>query len=166
MLQAVESTLKEQNTAPTSTGYFAALLALLQQANANDAVNSELATPVVYLLDTVTPFAPQPLLRSKFTQILTLLAPVLLLQEAEPILLRSSIGCLESLLLAQDSSSWELSVSQIGPRRAVAGLLNMALDQRPKVRKRSQDALKKVLRNPPPVPRWIIPPPTCAPRRP
>lgn len=152
MLQAVESTLKEQNTAPTSTGYFAALLALLQQANANDAVNSELATPVVYLLDTVTPFAPQPLLRSKFTQILTLLAPVLLLQEAEPILLRSSIGCLESLLLAQDSSSWELSVSQIGPRRAVAGLLNMALDQRPKVRKRSQDALKKVLRNPPPSP--------------
>lgn len=111
-----------------------------------------MATPVVYLLDVVTPFAPQPLLRSKFTQILTLLAPVLLMQDAEPILLRTSIGCLESLLLAQDSASWELSVSQIGPRRAVAGLLNLALDQRPKVRKRSQDALKKVLKNPPPSP--------------
>ncbi|RSM05807.1 hypothetical protein CEP52_006058 [Fusarium oligoseptatum] len=122
VLQAVESTLKEQNEAPTPTGYFAALLALLQQANANDIVNPELATPAVYLLDVITPYAPQPLLRAKFTQILTLLAPVLLLQDAEPLLLRSSIGCLESLLLAQDAASWELSVSQIGPRRAVAGL--------------------------------------------
>ncbi|KAF4450724.1 putative ribosomal RNA-processing protein 12 [Fusarium austroafricanum] len=152
VLQAVESTLKDQNEAATPTGYFAALLALLQQANANDTVNPELATPVVYLLDVVTPYAPQPLLRSKFTQILTLLAPVLLLQDAEAPLLRSSIGCLESLLLAQDAPSWELSVSQIGPRRAVAGLLNMSVDHRPKVRKRSQDALKKVLRNPPPSP--------------
>ncbi|KAM0511093.1 hypothetical protein ACHAPE_010241 [Trichoderma viride] len=152
VLNAVESTLKEQNTAPTSTGYFAALLALLQQAENNGNINVELATPVVYLLDVVTPFAPQPLLRSKFTQILTLLAPVLLMQDAEPILLRTSIGCLESLLLAQDAASWELSVTQIGPRRAVAGLLNLALDQRPKVRRRSMDALKRVLKNPPPTP--------------
>ncbi|PTB63803.1 NUC173-domain-containing protein [Trichoderma citrinoviride] len=128
VLQAVESTLKEQNTAPTPTGYFAALLALLQQAENNGSVNIELATPVVYLLDV-------------FTQILTLLAPVLLAQDAEPILLRTSIGCLESLLLAQDAASWELSVTQIGPRRA-----------RPKVRRRAQDALKKVLKNPPPTP--------------
>lgn len=152
VLQAVESTLKEQNAAATPTGYFAALLALLQQANKNDIINPELATPVVYLLDIVTPYAPQPLLQAKFTQILTFLAPVLLMQDAEPMLLRSSIGCLESLLIAQDSASWELGVAQIGPRRAVAGLLNMSLDPRPKVRKRSQDALKKVLRNPPPSP--------------
>ena len=144
--------MKEQSTAPTETGYFAALLALLQQANQDGNVNIELATPAVYLLDVVTPYAPQPLLRSKFTQILTLLAPVLLMQEAEPILLRTSIGCLEALLLAQDSASWELSVSQIGPRRAVAGLLNLSLDHRPKVRKRAQDALKRVLKNPPPSP--------------
>ncbi|EFY88170.1 ribosomal RNA-processing protein 12 [Metarhizium acridum CQMa 102] len=152
VLQAVESTIKEQNAAPTPTGYFAALLALLQQAISNGSVNTELATPVVYLLDVVTPYTPQPLLRSKFTQILTLLAPVLLMQDAEAILLRTSIGCLESLLLAQDAPSWELSVSQIGPRRAVAGLLNLSLDHRPKIRKRAQDALKKVLKNPPPSP--------------
>ncbi|PHH74742.1 hypothetical protein CDD80_2865 [Ophiocordyceps camponoti-rufipedis] len=152
ILQAVESTLREQNTAPTPTGYFAALLALLQQANSGDTIDAALAAPAVYLLDVVTPYAPQPLLRSKFTQILTLLAPVLLLQDAEPILLRSSIGCLESLLLAQDGPSWELSVTQIGPRRAVAGLLSLSLDHRPKVRRRAQDALKTVLRNPPPSP--------------
>lgn len=152
VLHAVESTLKEQNTPQSPTGYFAALLALLQQANANGKINIDLTTPVVYLLDVVTPFAPQPLLRTQFTQILTLIAPILLMQDAEPILLRSSIGCLESLLLAQDSSSWELGVAQIGPRRAVAGLLNLSLDPRPKVRKRAQDALKKVLKNPPPSP--------------
>ncbi|TQV91692.1 90S preribosome component RRP12 [Cordyceps javanica] len=152
VLQAVESTLKEQNTAATPTGYFAALLALLQNANSSGTVNTELATPVVYLLDVVTPYAPEALLRSKFTQILTLLAPVLLMQDAEAILLRTSIGCLESLLLAQDAASWELSVSQIGPRRAVAGLLNLALEPRPKIRRRAQDALKRVLRNPPPSP--------------
>ncbi|KAK2938306.1 Armadillo-like helical [Fusarium oxysporum f. sp. vasinfectum] len=136
VLQAVESTLKEQNTAPTPTGYFAALLALLQQANSNDTVNPELATPVVYLLDVVTPYAPQPLLRSKFTQILTLLAP----------------DVSNLFFWPRMPASWELSVSQIGPRRAVAGLLNMSVDHRPKVRKRSQDALKTVLRNPPPSP--------------
>ncbi|KAF4595934.1 Ribosomal RNA-processing protein 12 [Ophiocordyceps camponoti-floridani] len=152
ILQAVESTLREQNTAPTPTGYFAALLALLQQANSGEGIDAALAAPAVYLLDVVTPYAPQPLLRSKFTQILTLLAPVLLLQDAEPILLRSSIGCLESLLLAQDGPSWDLSVSQIGPRRAVAGLLSLSLHHRPKVRRRAQDALKTVLRNPPPSP--------------
>lgn len=144
--------MKDQGTAPTPTGYFAALLSLLQQANQNDTINPELATPVVYLLDVITPFAPQPLLRAKFTQILSLLAPILLLQASEAILIRSSIGCLESLLLAQDSPSWELSVSQIGPRRAVAGLLNLSLDPRPKIRKRSYDALKNVLLSPPPSP--------------
>ncbi|KAF4123760.1 ribosomal RNA-processing protein 12 [Geosmithia morbida] len=124
-----------------------------RQAVNDDTINTELATPVVYLLDVVTPYAPQPLLRSKFTQILSLLAPVLLMTtDAEPILLRSSIGCLESLLVAQDAASWELGVAQISPRRAVAGLLNLSLDGRPKVRRRAQDAVKKVLRNPPPSP--------------
>ncbi|KAM3514559.1 hypothetical protein MY11210_001794 [Beauveria gryllotalpidicola] len=153
VLKAVESTLKEQNTAPTPTGYFAALLALLQNANSSGTVNTELATPAIYLLDVVTPYTPEALLRSKFTTILTLLAPVLLMgDDAEPLLLRTSIGCLESLLLAQDAAAWELSVAQVGPRRAVAGLLNLARAPRPKIRKRAQDALKRVLRNPPPSP--------------
>ncbi|PMB73771.1 Ribosomal RNA-processing protein 12 [Beauveria bassiana] len=153
VLKAVESTLKEQNTAPTPTGYFAALLALLQNANSSGTVNTELAMPAIYLLDVVTPYTPEALLRSKFTTILTLLAPVLLMaDDAEPLLLRTSIGCLESLLLAQDAAAWELSVAQVGPRRAVAGLLNLARTPRPKIRKRAQDALKRVLRNPPPSP--------------
>jgi len=115
-------------------------------------VNKELATSVVYLLDVVTPFTPEPLLRSKFSQILTNIAPALSLPEADAPLLRPSIGCLESLLLAQDASAWELSQTQIGPRRAIAGLLQLAVDHRPKIRKRAQDAVTKVLKNPPPSP--------------
>ncbi|TGO66272.1 hypothetical protein BOTNAR_0064g00090 [Botryotinia narcissicola] len=153
VLSAVEDTLKDQKTEATPTGYFAALLALLRQACPQDGeVNKDLTTSVVYLLDIITPFAPQPLLRSKFTQILTNLGPALILPEADAPLLRPSIGCLESLLLAQDSTAWELEVMAIGPRRAIAGLLNFAVDHRPKIRKRAQEALANILKNPPPSP--------------
>jgi ribosomal RNA-processing protein 12 len=152
VLAAVEDTLKDQKTEPSPTGYFAALLALLRNAVSTSAVNKDLATSVVYLLDVVTPYAPQPLLRSKFSQILTNLAPALTFAEADAPLLRPSIGCLESLLIAQDSAAWELSHTQIGPRRAIAGLLNLAVDHRPKIRKRAQEAITKVLKSPPPSP--------------
>ncbi|KAK3304510.1 NUC173 domain-containing protein [Chaetomium strumarium] len=144
VLEGVESVFKERNTVPTPTAYFAALLSLLD--------NKTLTHPVVYLLDVVTPFAPEPLLRAKFTQILTLLAPVLSQPDADAPLIRSSIGCLEGLLLAQDAAAWEMSAAVVGPRRAVGGLLSFALDPRPKVRKRAQEALRKVLKNPPPSP--------------
>ena len=105
---------------------------------------------MVYLLDVVAPYTPQPLLISKFSQILTSIAPALILPEADAPLLRPSLGCLETLLIAQDTAAWELSQTQIGPRRAMAGLLNLAVDHRPKVRKRAQEAITKVLRSPPP----------------
>lgn len=155
ILEGIESAFKEGNTTATPTAYFAALLSLLD--------NKSLVTPVVYLLDVITPFTPEALLRAKFTQILTLLAPVLSQPDADAPLIKSSIGCLESLLLAQDAAAWEMSVAQIGPRRAVGGLLTIALDPRPKVRKRAQDALRKILKNPPPSPSLDHPAaPMCA----
>ena len=154
VLSAIEDTLKDQKHDFTPTAYFAALLALLTQAisDSKGIINKELATSVVYLLDLVTPSVPAPLLRSKFSQILSSLAPALTHQDAEAPLLRSSMGCLESLLVAQDATAWALPQTQIGPRRAVAGLLALAVDHRPKVRKRAQEALTKVLKNPPPSP--------------
>lgn len=150
----MEDTLKDQKHGSTPTAYFAALLALLSQSisSSKGIINKELATSVVYLLDLVTPYVPQPLLRSKFSQILTNLAPALSHQEAEAPLLRSSIGCLESLLVAQDAAAWALPQTQIGPRRAIAGLLALAVDHRPKVRKRAQEGLIRVLKSPPPSP--------------
>lgn len=154
VLSAVEDTLRDQKYGSTPTAYFAALLALLSQSvsPANGIVNKELATSVVYLLDVVAPYVPVPLLRSKFPQILTSIAPVLTHNDIEAPLIRSSVGCLESLLVAQDNASWGLPQNQISPRRAVAGLLVLALDHRPKVRKRAQEAVTHVLKNPPPSP--------------
>lgn len=54
---------------------------------------------------------------------------------------------LESLLVSQDGASWAIPQRDIGPRRAVAGLLNLGLDARPKVRKCAQEALTTVLRS-------------------
>ncbi|EED15540.1 pre-rRNA processing protein Rrp12, putative [Talaromyces stipitatus ATCC 10500] len=154
VLNAVEDTLRDQKADFSATAYFAALLALLSQAlnTTNGIVNKDLATSVVYLLDITAEEVPAPLLRSKFAQILSNLVPALTLADVEAPLLRPSIGILETLLVAQDANSWALPHTQIGPRRATAGLLNLAVDHRPKVRKRAQDALVKVLKNPPPSP--------------
>ena len=155
VLSAVEDTLKDQKYSATPTAYFSALLALLTQSvsSSNGLVNKDLATSVVYLLDLVSPHVPAPLLRSKFSQILTSLWPVLTHSDSiEAPLVRSSIGCLESLLLAQDNAAWALPQTQVGPRRATAVLVALASDHRPKVRKRSQDAITHVLKNAPPSP--------------
>ncbi|KAL8689660.1 MAG: hypothetical protein Q9218_004722, partial [Villophora microphyllina] len=154
VLSAVEDTLRDENHGQSPTAYFAAILALLAQAifPSNGTINKELTSSVVYLLDLVVPHVPTPLLRSKFPQILTSLAPALTSDDAEAPLLRSSIGSLESLLVAQDAVAWALPQTQIGPRRAVAGLLTLASDQKPKVRKRAQEAITTILKNPPPSP--------------
>ncbi|CAN9447526.1 unnamed protein product [Alternaria sp. RS040] len=153
LLAAIEDTLRQQKSEFTPTAYFAALLSLLgRQITEQGIANKDTATATIYLLDLVTPNVPAPLLRSKFTDILTNLAPALTAQDADAPLIRSSIGCLESLLVVQDARAWELPQTTISPRRAVAGLLQISVDHRPKVRKRAQEALKKVLANPPPSP--------------
>lgn len=154
VLHAVDETLKTQQAEATPTAYFAALLSLLGQSISSDKdlEDKDTAYAVVYLLDLVTSHVPAPLLRSKFPQILGGLAPALTHPEADAPLLRASIGCLESLLVAQDSAAWALPASQLSPRRAMAGLLGLAQSPKPKVRKRAQDALTSILKNPPPSP--------------
>lgn len=166
VLSAVEDTLREQKCDQTPTAYFAALLALLNQSlSPNGILNKELAASVVYLLDLVTSHVPPALLRSKFSQILSALAPTLTHAEIEAPLLRSSIGCLESLLVAQDAAAWDLLPAQVGPRRALAGLLTLAVSPRPKVRKRSRDAIVQVLKSPRLALRSTTRPQICAPRQ-
>nr|POE96480.1 ribosomal rna-processing protein 12 [Quercus suber] len=154
VLSAIDDTLRTQKNEASPTAYFAALLSLLGQyiSNEKGIINKEVAYAVVYLLDLVSSHVPAPLLRSKFPQILASLAPALTHPDAEAPLLRASIGCLESLLVAQDAQAWALPQSQSSPRGAVGGLLVLALDPRPKVRKRAQEALDAVLKHPPPSP--------------
>ena len=139
VLNAIEDTLRTQKSESTPTAYFAALLSLLGQyiSIEKGIVNTEVAYAVIYLLDLVTSHVPAPLLRSKFPHILASLAPALTHPDAEAPLLRASIGCLESLLVAQDAQAWALPQSSSSPRGAVGGLLALAMDQRPKVRKLS-----------------------------
>ncbi|RMZ86683.1 hypothetical protein DV736_g6089, partial [Chaetothyriales sp. CBS 134916] len=153
VLNSIEETLREQQTPLSPTAYFAASLALLKQATAQNAnAGSELAQSIVYLLDLITSHVPAALLRSRLNSILAALSPLISpAQESAP-LLRSTIGCYESLLLAQDSAAWALPQSQIGPRQAMPALLSVAIDPRPKVRKRAQEAVTKVFQNPPPGP--------------
>jgi len=154
VLNAIEDTLRSQKSDTTPTSYFAALLSLLPQyiSAEKGIVNKDVAHAVVYLLDLVTSHVPAPLLRSKFPQILASLAPALTHAEAEAPLLRASIGCLESLLIAQDSQAWAQPQSPNSPRGAVGGLLALAMDHRPKVRKGAQEVLLNVLKQPPPSP--------------
>jgi ribosomal RNA-processing protein 12 len=153
VLNALEDTLRDQKTGFTPTAYFSALLALLgQYISGKQIVNKDVAAAVVYLLDLVTPHVPAPLLRSKFSHILKKLSVILANPESDAPLVKPSIGCLESLLVVQDAPAWALPVTEASPRRAVALILSLASDHRPKVRRRAQDALAKVLKSPPPSP--------------
>ncbi|KAL9050406.1 MAG: hypothetical protein Q9162_006654 [Coniocarpon cinnabarinum] len=150
VLLAVEDTLQGQNSEFTPTAYFAALLSLLgQHISGTGSQNSEVGNAVVYLLDLVTPSVPVPLLKSKFVSILNILGPALSNADVDSALLRASIGTLVSLLVAQDAKAWTLPQNQAGARQALAGLLKLALDPRPKVRKRAQDGIASVLEHRP-----------------
>ncbi|KIX05464.1 uncharacterized protein Z518_06336 [Rhinocladiella mackenziei CBS 650.93] len=154
VLASIEETLREQKAKPTPTAYFAALLALLKESSssAQKRSDNEVFASTVYLLDLVTSYVSTSLLRTQFNTILTLLAPFLSTSTTNASLLRSAIGCLESLLVAQDSAAWNLPQSQTSPRQAVPVLLTLAIDARPKIRKRAQEALTQILKNPPPGP--------------
>ncbi|KAK9434055.1 NUC173 domain-containing protein [Lipomyces doorenjongii] len=158
LLEAVEETLKEQNTELTASAYVIALLSILPEAfTGSELKNQELAAAAVYLLDVVLQHASSALLIGKFTSILSYLTPALSHSDASPALVRSALGCLETILIAQVSSSWLASASENGPRKALSRLLELSLDERPKVRKRAQEAVTTLLSHPPPGPATVHP---------
>ncbi|ODV86204.1 hypothetical protein CANARDRAFT_196973 [[Candida] arabinofermentans NRRL YB-2248] len=147
ILQAIDENLKEQNQNINSVAYFISFLTLLDQCCINDEIKDlNMATCSVYFLDLIAPYTPKTLLKSKFSEILTKLAPTLTNSESNAPLLRSSIGILETLLLVQDMSAWINSNNyKISPKRGLTGLLELSLDPRPKVRKRAQESVNKIL---------------------
>jgi ribosomal RNA-processing protein 12 len=151
-LNSIEETLNSQKIPATPAAYFAAALAILKQGASNNNAENEVVTSATYLLDLITSNVAASLLRSQFNTIVGLLAPHLSSSQNNAPLARSVIGCLETLLIAQDAAAWALPQTQTSPRQAVQALLGLAVDQRPKVRKRSQEAIIAVLKNPPPSP--------------
>lgn len=164
ILSAVEENLEEQSTEKTATAYFVSFLALTDNCFSKDNItDKDVAMAVVYLLDLVSPFVSASLLKSKFVNIFEKLAIVISHTEADAPLIRASIGVLETLLLYQDNAAWQEPSTQLTPRRAVLGLLSLGLDARPKVRRRAQEAIYKILSNPPPSPKLDHPAsPLCA----
>ena len=134
VLNGIEETLRDQNTSFTPTAYFAALLALLKQTGPSENASEpgELTTATVYLLDLITSHVPPTLLRIQFSSIVSQLAPYLDVEITNTGILKCAIGCLESLLVAQDSAAWKLPANQISPRQALTAILPFAIDARPK----------------------------------
>ncbi|OLL26035.1 Ribosomal RNA-processing protein 12 [Neolecta irregularis DAH-3] len=147
VLHAIEDVLREQNTECSPTAYFGALLSLLHDScSQNRIANQDLASAILYLLDLIAPSTPSSVCRVNFERILQILVPALADSEAHAPFLRSSIGVLEILLKNQDGPSWTCGLAL----QAMRALLGICLDPRPKVRKRAQEAVGRILSCPPP----------------
>ena len=159
ILSAVEENIdqsQEKEISENIVKYLVALMSLLDQAvvaETGEIGNLQLAISSCYLLDVIFQYAPKMLLRSKFAEILTKVAPFITDAEAEAPLVRPAIGCLTSLLIAQDAQAWNNTQDlSITPKRGLQGLLELSLDPRPKVRKRAVDGVNTILQNPPAAP--------------
>lgn len=163
ILSAVEENIEAQGNKKSPVAYLVSFIALLDQSVSKDGVIEEkVATAAVYFLDLTLPFTAKSLLRQEFSAILTKLAPVLTNPDVETPLVKSSVGALEGLLIAQDSQQW-LNNSNVSPMRALLGMIELSFDPRPKVRKRAQNAVQNILRSPPASPFPIHPAaPLCA----
>lgn len=152
LLRAIEATFREQNTASSATAYFAALLTTLDGALQSSRASGpalgdgDVLPAVLYLLATVTPYVPHPVIRSNLSTIISLTSPLFpaLSLHAPP--LRSQLALYGSVILALDRSHLDAQ----GLRQAFMTILPLAIDPRPKVRKKAAEVVKVVLSAPPP----------------
>lgn len=130
--------------------YFVALLATLNQLVtlpnlAND--KRELLDATLYLLGLLAPHLPANILKQRQST-LTTLAPLFTA-------LQSSAPGIKSLLAISQALLSPLSTTQLerdlpGARTVYAQVLGLCADPRPKVRRRAQEAVQALLRDPPP----------------
>jgi ribosomal RNA-processing protein 12 len=129
------------------------------------AVNLQLVGPVLYLLDVVLPVVPPKTLRSYYSSTIPIVTLVISAlsdmedrsSEGTAAVVKSAVGAIESLLLAQEFSAWK-SRDELSVQHVFTGYLVVpALDPRPKVRKRILEAIKKILSNPPASPSALHP---------
>ncbi|PIL36261.1 hypothetical protein GSI_01923 [Ganoderma sinense ZZ0214-1] len=152
LLRAIEATFLEQNTGPSATAYFAALLTTLDGALQSSRASGpalgdgDVLPAVLYLLAAVAPHVPHPVIRSNLSTIITLTSPLFpgLSPHAPP--LRSQLALYGTVILALDRSYLDTQ----GLRQAFMTILRLAIDPRPKVRKKAAEVVKDVLSAPPP----------------
>ncbi|KAM6501995.1 Armadillo-type fold [Amanita muscaria] len=149
LLIALESTFKEQNTEPSPTAYFAALLTTLDgtiQRNDVNLAEGDILPAELYLLALILPFVPTPVIRTHLNTLLSLTSPLFpsLSGQAPP--LRSQLSIYQTIFNTLDKSQLD---SQ-GIRQSFTSILQLSIDPRPKVRKKAADVVRDVLAAPPP----------------
>lgn len=157
ILAAIEENINEQEAINKNiVNYLISLMSLLDQTIDTETAaikDLQLATSTMYLLDIIFHYTPKKILKSRFADILIKVAPCITDEKANAPLIKSALGCLEALLIAQDTQTWNNTQNlKVTPTRGLDGLLELSLDPRPKVRKRAQDAITNILKNPPPGP--------------
>ena len=148
LLAAVESTLKEQGTEQTPTAYFAALLTTLSgtiQKNDLSLDEGAILPAELYLIARVMPFVPIPVIRTHLDTLLSLSAPLFPALVNDAPSLRSQLSLYHTIFRSLDRSQLETQTI----RQAFATILELCVDQRPKVRKVAADTVKDVLEHPP-----------------
>ncbi|KAJ3416188.1 hypothetical protein HDV05_002833 [Chytridiales sp. JEL 0842] len=160
LLNAVEATIKEQKEQCSPLAYFGALMTLLEQQNSHS--NSKdaegIAVAASSLLAIVFPRIPSNILRLKLSVIATTLTGSIKTFHTAAALVRDLTLCVEVILQAQDLTTWTNATSTNIAENSRASevrslfllLLILSMDQRPKVRRRAQEGLKKLLSRPPP----------------
>ncbi|CAE6439667.1 unnamed protein product [Rhizoctonia solani] len=151
LLIALEQTFTEQTppTARSAVAYCAALCTTLEQAVKGSSVSmgeGDIVPGALYLLATVLPHVPTPVIRSQVSVLLPLLAPLLPLSSQHPPALRSLLSVFCSLWTPLDAPT--LTGTPL-LRNAWASVLQLCVDPRPKVRKKAQEVVKSVLAAPP-----------------
>lgn len=157
VLQAIESTLSSSSSTSTSIeppAYLVALLSTLDQlvedplaAQANSE-QRQLLEATLYLLSVLSPHLDPTPLRAKLSTTLATVAPLFAALHDSAPAVKSLVQVTESLLAAAPNATLEKDLH--GARSSYAHVLTLCADPRPKVRRRAQEAVQHVLKNPPP----------------
>lgn len=159
ILTSIEENIVKDNTTnleitnhTTLINYLVSILQLFDKSiNFNIETNAKIIDPnlansTIYLLDIILNYLPKKLIKSKFSGILTKIVPCIIDQNSSPLLIRSTIGCLESLIKSQDINDWNnVHNLNISTKMVMQGVLELSNDERPKIRKRALDAIKSIL---------------------
>ncbi|GAA5821706.1 hypothetical protein JCM10212_004200 [Sporobolomyces blumeae] len=161
VLAAIESTLASPHPSTSTTkptiepgAYFVALSSTLDQlvqdpaAAKADSEPRQLLEATLYLLAILVPHLDAATLRAKLSSTLATVAPLFsALSQVAPAL-KSLVQIAQTLLSAASTATLEKDLQ--GARSAYAAVLSLSADSRPKVRRRAQEAVQEVLKNPPP----------------
>eukprot|EP00040_Diaphanoeca_grandis_P026390 m.147691 g.147691 ORF g.147691 m.147691 type:complete len:1300 (-) comp30554_c0_seq1:33-3932(-) len=145
VLAAITESIKEKGAKESPTAYWAALMSTLEVASANGAEDEKAASAVLYLLLLVFPHVPVGVCRKQFSQASQVIVGVItkFAMEGSQSLIKSSLGCLASLLSAQELAVWQASSTS----QVFRPLLAFAVDTRPKVRKAAQSSIESLVKS-------------------